>query len=70
MNTAVIDRDAELEAEIDAAYERMVTAKTDEGSKEAFHDMARLIGRRSQSQILKMELAKRLARKQAKQERL
>lgn len=78
MNIAVIDthtglvdpglkRDADLERQIDAAYELMVKAKTDEESKDHWRVMVGLIGRRSQSQILRMELAKRLARKQARE---
>lgn len=67
MSANPIDRDAALEAQIDAAYDAMVTAKTDEESKAHFRDMAVLIGRRSQHQILKMELDKRIARRAAKQ---
>lgn len=61
------ERDEALEREIDAAYDQMVDpAKTDEESKAHFRDMAVLIGRRSQTQILKMEMDKRIARKAAK----
>ena len=61
MSAAIpLDRDAILEAQIDAAYELMVSAKTDEGSKEAFHVMARLIAQRSPQRIQKMELERRL----------
>jgi hypothetical protein len=64
-----LDRDALLEAEIDAAYESMIHAKTDEESKAHFHDMARLIARRSPMQIQKMELTRRLLIKQAREAR-
>lgn len=65
--TAQPDRDAALEMEIDAAYERMIKAPTDHGSREAFTEMAVLIRRRSPAQVLRMELERRLARRQAKQ---
>lgn len=61
-----LQRDAALEAEIDVAYDRMVKAQTDEESKEHWRVMVGLIGRRSQSQVLRMELEKRIARKAAK----
>lgn len=67
MSAIPLDRDAILEAEIDAAYERMVKAPTDAGSLEAFHDMARLIYRRSPQQIQKMELTRRLLIKAARE---
>lgn len=67
MSAIPLDRDAILEAEIDAAYESMIHAKTDEGSKAHFHVMVRLIARRSPTQIQRMELARRLMLKQARE---
>lgn len=58
--------DADLESEIDAAYERMIHAPTDEESKSAFHEMCLLIARRSPHQIQKMELDRRLVIRQAR----
>lgn len=62
------ERDEALEREIDAAYDQMVDpAKTDEESKAHFRDMAVLIGRRSPHQVQRMEIERRLLRRQAKQ---
>lgn len=61
------DRDAELEIEIDAAYDAMIAAKTDEESTAYFKTMARLIARRSPYQIQKMEIARRIAMRAARQ---
>lgn len=52
--------DNALEAQIDAAYEFMASAKTDESSREYLSEMSRLILRRSQSQQLKLELERRM----------
>lgn len=52
--------DAKLEAQIDAAYERMVKAPTDEESKEQFSVVNRLIRQRSPTQLLKLELERRI----------
>lgn len=51
--------DAALEARIDAAYERMVKAPTDEESLDLFSEVNRLILQRSPSQLLKMEMERR-----------
>lgn len=52
--------DNALEAQIDAAYEFMASAKTDEASREYLSEMSRLILQRSQSQQLKLELERRM----------
>lgn len=52
--------DAELEAKIDAAYERMIHAPTDEESRDLFGEVNRLILRRSKTQLLKLELERRV----------
>ena len=62
MNAAIdpgIAADAELEARIDAAYERMVRAPTDEESREYFKEVNLLIRQRSPTQLLKLELERR-----------
>ncbi len=59
-------RDAALEAEIDATYELMITATTDEASKAYWRDMVSLIYKRSPVQIQKMEFERRLAIKRAR----
>jgi hypothetical protein len=65
--SAQADRDAFLEQQIDAACNRMIAlANDDTAAREAFNEMARLIGQRSQTQILKMELERRLAIRNAK----
>ena len=51
--------DARLEAQIDAAYEAMVKAPTDAESKAWFTEMNVLIGRRSRTAIMKLELERR-----------
>jgi hypothetical protein len=51
--------DAKLEAQIDAAYQKMITAPTDEGSLEMFSVINRLIGQRSPTQLLKLEMERR-----------
>lgn len=59
-----LSADAALEAEIDVALARMCDpAASEETSREAWTEMAVLIGRRSQTQILKMEIELRLLRK-------
>lgn len=55
-------RDAQLEAEIDAAYDRMLTGKTDDLKHAAFTEMAVLVRRRSPDQVMKLELQMRLRR--------
>jgi len=56
--------DAALEREIDAACARMVDpAATEQESREAWNEMARLIFCRSQTQILKMDIERRLTGK-------
>jgi hypothetical protein len=64
MNQA--QRDADLEREIDAVYERMVSASTEDESKALFAQMAQLIHRRSPHQVQKMELERRLSIRQAR----
>jgi hypothetical protein len=62
------ERDVALEVEIDAAYNQMVDpAKTDEESRAHFHEMCRLIARRSPQRIQKMELDRRIALKRARE---
>jgi hypothetical protein len=56
-------RDAALEAQIDAAYEIMVKAPTDEESREHFSVVNRLLLQRSPTQLLKLELERRMRRK-------
>ena len=58
-----LDADAALEAQIDAAYEAMVRAPTDEQSREWFSIVNSLISRRSPSQLLKLELERRMRAK-------
>jgi hypothetical protein len=55
--------DADLEADIDAACNRMVTGITEEARRDGWTEMAILLRRRSDVQIMKMELERRLARK-------
>lgn len=55
-----IFRAAELEAQIDAAYKRMVDKlASDADSEDEFLEFARLVGQRCQTQILKIELERR-----------
>lgn len=62
-----LERDARLEKQIDAAYARMVDPKASlQESNAAWTEMAVLIGRRSQNQIMRMEFEMRLLRKAAK----
>lgn len=59
-----LQADAALELQIDAACERMSDpAATDEESREAWCEMAALIGRRSHTQVIKMEIERRLLRR-------
>lgn len=51
--------DAALEARIDAAYDLMIKAPTDEESKEQFSVVNRLIRQRSPTQLLKLEMERR-----------
>lgn len=55
-------RDVDLEAKIDAAYSSMVAGKTEAERTEWFTEMARLIRCRSNHQVMKMELQRRLNR--------
>lgn len=59
--------DADLERDIDAAYDRMIAAPNDTESKAHFQEMTRLIYRRSPHRIQQMELERRLKFKRAKQ---
>jgi hypothetical protein len=52
--------DAELEAEITAAYQATVRAPTEELQRASFSIMARLIERRSAGQVARMERAQGL----------
>lgn len=62
-----LQADAALEIQINAACARMVDpATSEEESRVAWADMASLIFRRSPHQILKMELERRIARKESK----
>jgi hypothetical protein len=58
-----IDRDAALEAEIDAACERMIQSEGDDEAREHFREMARLVQQRSPHQIYKMELERQIAKR-------
>lgn len=58
-----LQADAALEARIDAAFERMVKAPTDNESKECWSECSRLILRRSTTQKLKLELERRQAKR-------
>jgi hypothetical protein len=60
---SVLSADAALEASIDAAYEAMVRAPTDEASREWFGIINRLILQRSPVQLLKLELERRMRAK-------
>lgn len=51
--------DVALEAQIDAAYDLMIKAPTDEESKEQFGVVNRLIRQRSPTQLLKLEMERR-----------
>lgn len=55
--------DADLERDIDAAYDRMIAAPNDTESKAHFQEMTRLIYRRSPHQVQKMEMERRLRNK-------
>jgi hypothetical protein len=55
-----VDRDIELEQQIEAEYQLMIHASTTQASTAACHRMTMLIHRRSGAQIAKMERAKGL----------
>lgn len=60
-----LQADAALELQIDAACDRMIdSATSEEESREAWNEMASLIARRSHTQVLKMEIERRLLRSQ------
>lgn len=53
-------RDAALEAAIDNAFKRIASAATREESLEPLSELSRLILRRSPTQLLKLELERRM----------
>lgn len=57
---AGLQRDAALELEIDAAHEKIRTAPNEAESRDWLTQLAVLIRRRSQTQLLKLELERRM----------
>lgn len=55
-----LERDAALEAKIDAAFKSMKRAPTDIESKSWWTEIAVLMRRRSMTQLLKLELERRM----------
>jgi hypothetical protein len=54
--------DEDLEIEINAACARMVAGATEDAKREAWTEMAVLLRRRSDTQVMKMELDRQLLR--------
>jgi hypothetical protein len=64
MSATMIDQDAELEAEIENAFQKMLAAHADEDvARNWFHVMVALVRRRSPEQIERMERARGLRAK-------
>lgn len=57
-------RDAALEVAIDTACDRMIAGGNSEAGLQAWADMCVLIRRRSPEQVAKMEIERRLLRRQ------